>query len=380
MTYQFSFEGSHDRVQILVNGSKRIEVAAPEIAKGLHLVTAQSIAEKLGDEVKSRKHLFNFTNPEETQIEITSSRNHLIFSSFKKNGATFAPKKVSQFVIGIADQRIWNLHGFNFKGTRFELVSPKKSPQIAPKGWEASIRRVWQKYLQRFGSATDHLVFVDLKGPISGGPLGENVLAFFADDNLPLEVVDDMEANLGWKPQKSTRAYVKAHYPKSHDQWGEYLLGTFSHEIGHLYFGFGLTREKVSSADELWFSLGMGMLYDMQITHELTGNEPQLLVDVVNQWEKKISQLKDVDQRLIGPNRAADQNHKFDRKKVFGHGKAAYFLKELRRVIGHDKFDAAVLKYLKKCGSCDRGYEEFKNYLEFSIDAINKLENKYQIR
>ncbi len=377
-TYRLSFQGN--KVQVQVNASKRIEIGVPEITKGLYLLTAQSIAEKIGDKAKSLKHPFDFTDPEETQIDVSSPSTHFIFSSFKKLGPTILPKRVSQFVIGIADKRIWNLHEFSFEGTTFQLVGPKLSPQITPSAWEASMRKVWPKFFERFGSATDHLVFVDLKGPISGGPLGENVLAFFADENLPQGVSEEMEANLGWGPQRSTRAYVKAQYPKSQDQWGEYLLGTFSHEISHLYFGFGITRERVSTADELWFSLGLGMLYDMEITRELTGHEPQLLLDVMKHWEEKISRLKDVDQRLIGPDRAADQNHKFDRKKVFGHGKAAYYLKELRSLIGREKFDAAVIQYLRSCGNCDRGYEDFKKFLGPETAALKKLETKLQIR
>jgi hypothetical protein len=188
-----------------------------------------------------------------------------------------------------------------------------------------------------------------------------------------------MEANLGWKPHKSTLAYVKAYYPKSKDQWGGYLIGTFAHEIGHLYFGFGKTRERITNVDELWFSLGLGVVYDMEITNTLVGRPPQLEFDLIENWKNNISKLKDIDQRLINPDKSSDAKYKFDRKKVFAHGKAAYFLGDLRMKVGKEKFDKAVSNYLRECGNCESGYADFKKFLGSDASIATDLEKKHQI-
>ncbi len=306
--------------------------------------------------------------------------NYFVFSSFKTTANGLEPRKASQFVVGFADKKIWELGEFQFKGTTFQLLTPRLGSQIDKKLWESGIRKIWPAFLERFGQATDHLVFVDLQGPISGGPLGENVIGIFASDNFPASLFTDMEANLGWKPHNSTKEYVKAHYPKSRDQWSEYLLGTFVHEIAHLYFGFGVTRERIEAVEDLWFSLGLGMVHDMEITTELLGRPPQLEIDLIQNWKKNISAIRDIDHRLIHPDKSQDSKYKFDRKKVFAHGKAAFFLDEFRKQLGKEKFDKAVLAYLKGCGTCESGYTDFKKYLGAGARTAEILEIKYGVR
>jgi hypothetical protein len=369
-------EGSQTRDSQVRTFKIQIEEEQP----GLSYATSRAIAKSLGDKSKADQHPFSFAGPEDVRVEIEPTQTHFIFSSFKSTPNGYDARKASQFVVGFADKKLWNQSEFEAYGTKFQLLTPKQSAQIDGGPWEKAIRRLWPLFLNRFGKPTDHLVFVDLQGPISGGPLGENVLGFFATDNVSANLHSEMQANLGWAPQKSTRDYVKTHYPKSNNQWDEYLLGTFAHEIAHLYFGFGVTREKVKSVEELWFSLGLGMIYDMEITSELVGRPPQLEVDLINNWKNNISTLKDVDQRLIAPNNSADSKYKFDRKKVFAHGKAAFFLGELRSQIGKHKFDKAVLEYLRECGGCVHGYSDFKKFLGKNSKVADALEVKYGVR
>lgn len=189
-----------------------------------------------------------------------------------------------------------------------------------------------------------------------------------------------MQANLGWTPQPTSKAYVEANYPKSANQWEEYLFGTFAHEIGHLFFGFGSTREKVTSADDLWFSLGLGVIIDMDITNQLIGRKPQLEADIIKSWSDIYSKKPDIDQRLINPDKTNDAKYKFDRKKVFAHGKAAFYLERLREKVGQKAFDETVSRYLKECRRCTHGYADFKKLLPVSPGDIDRLEVEYKIR
>jgi len=305
-------------------------------------------------------------------------KGYFSFSSFQEDQGQLSPKSVSHFVIGAAKSDVWAKHQFNFSNTHFELISPRTNAHIEPNHWEISVRKIWKEFTDRFGNPTDHLVFLDLEGPISGGPLGENVLGIFATEKMNPTVQEDMKANLGWNPLTSTRAYVEANYPKFKNQWEEYLFGTFSHEIGHLFFGFGLTRQRVSSADDLWFSLGLGMIYDMEVTEKLVGRKPQLELDIIKSWMTNYANIPNIDQRLVNPNKAEDKKYTFDRKKVFAHGKAAFYLDKVREKVGVEHFDNAVLEYLKKCGQCEGGYEDFKKYLGNS-STVAELEKLYGV-
>jgi hypothetical protein len=91
------------------------------------------------------------------------------------------------------------------------------------------------------------------------------------------------------------------------------------------------------------------------------------------------AKLKDIDQRLINPDRSNDSKHAFDRTKVFGHGKAAYCLSKLREKIGDKPFDDAVKEYLSKCRECSGGYQDFKKFLAGYRDRISEFEKLHQV-
>ncbi len=121
------------------------------------------------------------------------------------------------------------------------------------------------------------------------------------------------------------------------------------------------------------------MIYDMEITKQLTGNYPQLELDIIKSWKDKYSKLADVDQRLVNPDKTGDKKHTFDRKKVFAHGKAASYLMAVREKVGHAIFDEAVKSYLHKCQDCTDGYRDFKKILEAHAGTIKALEKHYQV-
>jgi len=345
---------------------------------GLIISDPRTIAKHIGDSKLAATHPFSFADPKLTQVKLKVPKGYFSFSSFLDNRGQLNPKTVSQFVVGAARADTWTKHQFNFQNTHFELLTPTKNPHIESKHWEVSVKLIWKEFIDRFGSPTNHLVFLDLEGPISGGPLGENVLGIFATEKVIPAIQEDMKANLGWSPKTTTRDYVEANYPASKNKWEEYLFGTFSHEIGHLFFGFGLTRQRVGNADDLWFSLGLGMVYDMEITEKLIGRKPQLELDIIKSWLTNYANNQNIDQRLVGPNKTEDKKYPFDRKKAFAHGKAAYYLDKVREKIGKSKFDKAVLEYLSSCGKCEAGYEDFKKYLGHS-KLLSELEVLYKV-
>jgi hypothetical protein len=346
---------------------------------GIVFIDPRQIAKQLGDSKRAERHPFSFAEPEETRIRVKIPENYFVFSSFPSAGGIYLPRSASQWVIGIAHKSLWNKSSFVFKGTQFELVSPKSKPSISERHWEESVKSIWTAFTKRFGNPSDHVVFVDLNGPISGGPLGENVLGIFASEKIDPKIQEDIQANLGWSPQPSTRAYVEANYPSNKNKWEEYLFGTFAHELGHFYFGFGLTRQDVTRTEDLWCSLGLGMLYDMEVTAELLGREPQLEVDIIKSWQDRYANLQDIDQRLINPDTSGDKKYPFDRKKVFAHGKATYYLRKVRGKIGAATFDQAVKQYLK-CSDCRKGYESFKTFLGTSSGMLAELEATHRVR
>ncbi len=345
---------------------------------GLIIADPRVIAKHIGDAKLANSHPFSFAGPKLTQVKLSLPKGYFGFSSFLVEKGKLVPKKVSQFVVGAVKLSEWSKHQFRFLNTNFELLSPNKNKHIDSNHWEASVKIIWKEFIDRFGSPTDHLVFLDLEGPISGGPLGENVLGIFATDKMTPSFAEDMKANLGWSSQPTTAAYVVANYPASKTKWEEYLFGTFSHEIAHLFFGFGVTRQRVESAHDLWFSLGLGMIYDMEITEKLIGRKPQLELDIIKSWRMNYSYIQTLDQRLVNPKLEEDDKYPFDRKKVFAHGKAAFYLDKVRETVGKSQFDAAVVEYLKMCVTCETGYEDFKKYLASTM-VVAELEKLYKV-
>jgi hypothetical protein len=244
---------------------------------------------------------------------------------------------------------------------------------------QRSIRIIGEAASKKFGPGPSQITFVELDwAPISGGPLGENVLGIFYQESVPPIMRKVLENDLGWEAQESTMAYVSEQYKNSANPWETYLFGTYAHELAHVYFGFGKTRQKVSLSHEIWFSLGMGMVYDIEVTNKVTGSYPEIFADSDAVF-KKYAFITDIDQRLVNPKTDNDKKYSLDRKKIFAHSKAHLFLSSIRKEIGEDKFDRAAREYVQKCSECVNGYEDFKKFLRQYKNKIEKLDKVFKV-
>ena len=57
------------------------------------------------------------------------------------------------------------------------------------------------------------------------------------------------------------------------------------------------------------------MVYFMKVTEEIIVRKPQIELDIINSWVSKYSKIREVEQRLVKPNRSADMKYPLDRKK-----------------------------------------------------------------
>lgn len=332
------------------------------------------------DKIYGGSNPFSYSSPRKVEVKIlnTELEDVILFSSFPQVGGALEKSTLSKFVIGLASTNVWKADSFEHRGSRFSLVT-KLNSSIDPGHWKRSVSEIWDFYTSKFDQGVPQVTFIELNwAPISGGPLGENVLALFSQERVSIQGQNEIRNDLGWLAQNTTLEYVTANYPKSSSPWQEYLVGTYAHELAHLFFGFGKTREEVEAAHEVWFSLGMGMLYDEEITKRMTGNSPALFQASDNTLEK-FSKIKALDQRLVKPNTSQDRYYNLDRKKVYAHSKALRFLKNLRDEVGHTPFDEAVKKYVQDCGLCSKGYEDFKKFLPASDSIIKMVEQRFTV-
>ena len=252
------------------------------------------------DKINRTSNPFSYTSPREVEVKIlkTGLGEVILFSSFSQVDSALKKSSLSKFVIGLAQKKDWKEENFEHLGSRFTLIT-KKTSSIDPVHWKKNVSEIWQYYQSKFEQSVPQITFIELDwAPISGGPLGENVLALFTQDLISIQGQNELRNDLGWLAQNSTQDYVRANYPGSANPWQEYLVGTYAHELAHLFFGFGKTREEVEAAHEVWFSLGMGMLYDEEITRKITGNYPAIF-RASESTHEKYSKIKALDQRLV---------------------------------------------------------------------------------
>ncbi len=344
------------------------------------LLSEKELASGAGDLLRGHRNPYNYTLSQKVKIELNYSLEYFSFSSFKSENGIYKVKDVSNFIIGLAKKDKYNSYVFQIENTDFNLISPRELANIYPKYWEESLKKIWPEYRLKFGESTDHLVFVDLNSKaLASDALGQNVFAIFSQREISHADQKYIEINIGWKPQVSSLDYIEENYLNIERPWEKYLFETFSNLVSHLYFGFGVTSQRVSSKHELWFSLGLAMIYNMQITKKLSAHDAHLQQSLINNYLTKYSKKKELDRKLISPNTNEDKKFQIDRVQVFSKGKSAFFLSELRKKIGEKQFDQAVLEYLQ-CEKCNNGYDDFKEILKANKTEIEKLEQNFEVK
>lgn len=273
-------------LKIKINGISYEEEFDLDYKDGLAIITSAEIEKEL--DLVSKRNALSYIDRRKVQIEIPELEKVISFSSFRHN----EERNISHYALGFADASKWKQTSFQYLGTTFNLVTKNGSP-INHGHFKTSMYKIWSIFIDRLGTSSDVLTFVELaREPKSDLPMGENFLPITNDDSL-------------------------------------------IHILTYTYFGFGQTREKVKNVKELWFSLGMSALYDVEITRQVTKKNIPVTVD------------------------------------SFG------FLKKLERAVGPKNFNRAVKRYLYECSECTGGFRDFKKYLSHMRYQVQKVENEY---
>jgi hypothetical protein len=312
----------------------------------------------------------SYADPVETTMTVHAPAEWLVAASSLAGG----PLVAGRYAVVIGHKDFWKQQTCSVEGLDCVLVTRIKDPLLTKDLMHALLAEVVPRYGRRFGPATDHIVMVDCDwDAISGGLLGTNVLGFFAKPKLSPEEQAGFKAAFGWAPQPSTKAYVAQLYKSAKDPWREYMTGMLSHEFAHLYFGFGRTAERIQSVDELWLSLGLGLVYDEIVTTEITGHRDAFFAAVEANWRDKFATNPSVDQRLIRPDTSHDAEFHLSRAHVYAHGKALAVLRTLRERAGKEAFDRAVAEYLRTGVG---GYDAFRPRLAKLLPKLADYERE----
>lgn len=294
---------------------------------------------------------------------------------------TIEPTKFGRFVLVLAPKDSWLLNEFQVGNTSFTYLSKKIGSTIEALMVEQSVRFGWQKLADTFGTYTSHVVLIEADGPLGGGAIGSNVLALYSMMAIPANIQEYLKAITGAPALASTRAYADYIYRKSKNPMFDYVATIAIHELGHLYFGFGQAVERYPETYQTWLSLGLGILYDNEITRELIGSSPALFQLLEEKWRREFDVLSGVDQRLQNPNTASDALRgvmPFHRVQLYAHGKAGFVLRQLRRCAGSAAFDEFAQSYLNHGGEPD-GYISFRKGLMTLCPSLSKLEASLRV-
>lgn len=244
--------------------------------------------------------------------------------------------------------------------------------------FEEPLRTFWPRIQRRFEIPVPEVAIVDFDEAISGGPLGPYILGIFSSKNIAPEFQALIQATTGWSPQTSTENYIRQHYASFKNPMQAYVDDMIVHELGHLYFGFGINSVPEKETD-WWFPVGLGLLYDRLAWEEVYSAPSPLFAGTAEQWSK-FAQLK-VDQRLIDPDTSHDEKYGLSRRQIYSHAKALEFLKALRKTLGEDSFDASIKNYLRESLGQILQYDEFLMKLQPNDRRqASVVEEKFGIR
>lgn len=286
-------------------------------------------------------------------------------SEVLKRAQSFAPTDTHHF------QQI------EVSGTRF-YVFTRKNPVLRDVNFVKSIQTYWPHIQGMFGIPVQEAAVIDLEGPFSGGPLAPFVLGIFSASHTDTEFQLIHQSATGWKPKSSTAEYISDHYGKFDHPAQSYVDDMIAHELGHLYFGFGLTKASEKDAD-WWFPVGLGLLYD-RLAWSAVNNIPSPLFSSTSKQWKHFAKLP-VDQRLINPDTTRDREYQLPRRQVYVHAKALAFLQAIRGQLIATTFDKYITELLVASTNKEIKYNDFLMMLLPEEKAIvNRIEQDFRIR
>jgi len=275
------------------------------------------------------------------------------------------PRKYSAFKIIVSE-------------TSFYILT-RKSGGISAQRFASAISRSWPLWRQRFDVSIPTVSILDTDQYLGGGSPSEFVLAVYLGDIAPPEVNDFFRLAFGWSPLPTCRQYIDVHYGSFADPLQAYVEDMVIHELGHLIFGFGLT--KTPENERMWFALGLGLVYDRLIWSRLNAEPSPLFTSLVNVWREKLSWHPDIDQRLVHPDTTQDKSLGVIRLQSYDHGKALEYLSRLRSEIGEHRFDRLIRRYIDPGRGMPIRYDDFLSLLSSEeIKIVNRLEQMLIVR
>ncbi len=322
-----------------------------------------------------------------TSATISGPSKTLVFGSniAKLRGAQteIAPIVAGQFALGFADAAIFDETSFQSRGTRFTVFAKRGHRGLNPDFVERIVRISWPKYLAKFPRPTRWVVmYEDDQQPIGAGVSGTNIFGFGYQERVPTKYQEFLKKEAGWPGMSASRDYFNWIYRSSQRPLDDYWITFINHELGHLFFGFGLTYERHPFLWDYWQSLGLGCLVDNQITFEMTGHWPALFENFISRWRDRFVDRAEIDQRLQKPDTSRDQINGvsvFARHQFYAHAKSLYFWRQVQNHIGPRAFDKMLRDYVRSGGSHD-GYAGFRETL-LKYDAnLPALEDELIVR
>ena len=308
----------------------------------------------------------NFSDLIITKAEVTGANDLIVFGSapatIRSDSVQIEARAAGRFVFGLANPRVYRKTYFSSAGTRFLVLSPTGILGFDPKVFKKVISKSWPIYRALFPNPSDWIVFHDDPSlPVGAGPTGSNVFGFGYQQSVPPEVQNFLLDQAGWPKFRTSEEYMKYLIPSSPDPIGDYWKTIINHELGHLFFGFGLTTERHPLPHNYWMSLGLGLAVDELITTRMTGRPAEFYDGLIAYWKEKLSTLP-IDQKLEMPDIAADRLYQvssFNRLQHFAHGKSLYFWRRVRSGIGDIRFIQLVRDFVKR-GGHSLGYRSFR--------------------
>jgi len=151
----------------------------------------------------------------------TSSNNH--------------PKEVAEVLKGGA----YDESHIRLEQTEFTLLT--RSNGIGRDRIENALRRTWPAFQELPKELIQQAWIIDVDAAIGGGPLGPFSVGVYSSEKISPEMQNAVFQATGWARRPTTRAYVDHYYSDFSDPIQAYVDDMVTHELGHLFFGFGLT-------------------------------------------------------------------------------------------------------------------------------------------
>lgn len=276
------------------------------------------------------------------------------------------------------DEGQYNQKSIRLGDVDFHLFGRKENgiglPEI-----ERSLLKMWPLLAEYFKAKPNEIAIIDLDAPLGGGPLSPFVVGVFYSHTVREEHQILIQQSTGWSANNSTYNYISQYYSDFAQPLRAYVDDMLVHELGHLFFGWGLTKVEPEQQNNWWFAFGMGLLYDRMAWDQIYSSPSPLFSQIIAKWKNEFAGHRSIDQRLINPDTNRDAEFGLQRLQTYGHGKAYEFLRTLRERIGSEPFDATMNKFVgaNKVANYDCFLSEFEQNEKSVLSEVEKI---FQVR